>query len=325
MSVTGLPAGMRLSQLTDEHVPALTALVHGKESTYFGRSETNEREILGTLKAPELDGTRGTAGLWDDGRLVAAMLAFNGLEHERGLFLDLFVDPCASARGTLTDCLLAAGERYGQTLPTRPGAHVKVESFGGDAEVEQVLSERGYERHRVYLRMRVDFTGPVAEPAPLPGLQVRTMVDEWSALHQVVTDAFRDHYDAHPLPLDVFRRDMDNETTDFQRWRLVFDATECVAVSIGSLRFAPAGLGYVETLAVLRNYRGRGIGRYLLHDAMARDAADGLSGTSLHCDATNPTGATHLYESVGMHRDHEYVAWRAPLISTGRIAPQGVH
>lgn len=315
MSVTGLPVGIRLTQLSDEHVPALTALVHGKELAYFGRSETNEQEILGTLKAPELDGTRGTAGLWEDGRLVAALLAFNGLELERGLFLELFVSPSAPDRGLLADCLLAAGERYGRTLPAAPGAYVKVESYGGDTEVQQVLSERGYEQHRVYLRMRVDFPGPVSEPAPLPGLQVRTMVDEWPALHEVVTQAFRDHYDSHPLPLDIFRRDMVNETTDFARWRLVFDGDQCVAAGIGSRRFAPAGLGYVETLAVLRNYRGQGIARHLLHDAMARDAAAGLSGTSLHCDATNPTGATHLYESVGMRRDHEYVAWRTPLVA----------
>lgn len=84
MSVPGLPAGLRLTQLSRDHAADLTDLVRAKELTFFQRSETNTKEILGTLSAPELDGTRGTAGVWDDGRLLAAMLAFNGLQHERG-------------------------------------------------------------------------------------------------------------------------------------------------------------------------------------------------------------------------------------------------
>jgi ribosomal protein S18 acetylase RimI-like enzyme len=169
--------------------------------------------------------------------------------------------------------------------------------------------------------MRVDFDGPVDAPAALSGLRVEPMAEHyWADLHAVVTRSFRDHYDSHPLPLEVFRENMLNETTDLDRWRLVLDGPRCVAVCIGSLRYAQAGLGYVETLGVLREYRSRGIGRHLLLDAMARDSAKGLSGTSLHCDATNPTGATQLYESVGMHRDHEYLAWHAPLQDRGRFA-----
>ena len=101
MAVTGLPAGIRLAQLRREHVAELTELVRAKELRFFGRSETNTTEILGTLSAPELGGTRGTAGLWDGDRLVAAMLAFNGLEHERGLYLDLFISESAADREVL--------------------------------------------------------------------------------------------------------------------------------------------------------------------------------------------------------------------------------
>ena len=36
---------------------------------------------------------------------------------------------------------------------------------------------------------------------------------------------------------------------------------------MGSNRFAVHGLGYVESLAVLREYRGRGIARHLLDEA----------------------------------------------------------
>ena len=134
--------------------------------------------------------------------------------------------------------------------------------------------------------------------------------DLWPELHRVVTESFRDHYDSHPLPFDLFRRDMINETTDLDRWRLAFDGPTCVGVSIGS-GAEPEGLGY----------GGRSVSFGSTAGVASPDTCcwtpwpetlRRASRESLHCDATNPTGATALYESVGMRRDHEYVAWRTP-------------
>ena len=55
-------------------------------------------------------------------------------------------------------------------------------------------------------------------------------------------------------------------------------------------------------LGVLREGRGRGVAKALLHASFARYAADGRAAVKLHVDADSPTGATHLYESVGMYR-----------------------
>lgn len=314
MYVTGLPPGLRVTQLDEAHNPVLTRLIFDLEMHSFGRSETNEPETMGTLRSSELHGARGTAGIWEADRLQAALLAYDGLAHERGMYLDLFVHPEATRRKEITDRLLAASERYAQEFEIPPESFVKVESFAHDRDVEAALDARGYERHRVYLRMRIDFGAPLPEPTLPAGLSTRGMHDDdWEVIHAVTTESFRDHYDAHPLPLDVFRKDMMRETTDFERWRLVFDGDRCVGLSIGSNRFAPYQLGYVETLGVLREYRGRGIATYLLYDAFARDRKAGFTATSLHCDATNPTGATRLYEAVGMRRDQEYVAWRTPI------------
>jgi ribosomal protein S18 acetylase RimI-like enzyme len=314
MFVTGVPQGLRVTQLSTADTPAVTALVQNMEREYFGRSETNDTEIRGVLSSPELRGARNTAGLWEDDRLVGALLAFDGLEHGRGLHMDLFADPGFARREDVAACLLGGGEAFAHTLPSSRSDYIKCESFAGDHAVTGTLAARDYEPHRTYLRMRLDFH-EVPRTGELPaGLTDRRMTEgDWEALHTVITTAFRDHYDSHPLPLELFRQDSVNDTTDFDRWRLVFDGDDCVGVCIASKRYAAHGLGYVENLAVLRQYRGRGIARYLLRDAFSRDHAAGFTGTSLHCDATNPTGATHLYESVGMSRDQEYQAWRTPL------------
>ena len=46
---------------------------------------------------------------------------------------------------------------------------------------------------------------------------------------------------------------------------------------------------------------------------MADDVQRGFLSTILHVDATNPTGATALYESVGMVADSEFVGFHRPL------------
>lgn len=313
MHATRVPPGLRVTQVTDDHLDRLVDLGQAVESAAFGRSECNRTEMLGTLRAPELHGTRGTVALWDADQLAAVGLAYDALEHASGLYFDMLIHPELAGRQEMAVCLLSAAQDYGAALPAPAQAWVKSESFDGDTAVEAAFARLGYEQHRVYLRMRLDFDAPPVEPEPL-GVDVRTMVEaDWPTIHEVVTSAFMDHYDFHPEPFEVFRENVVDETTDFGMWRMAFDGDRCVGLCLGSKRYAAHRLGYVASLAVLREYRGRGIARFLLGDAFARDAALGYAGTALHCDATNPTGATALYESVGMVRDQRYTAWRREL------------
>lgn len=314
MHVAGLPSGLRVTQVEDAHLSRVTAVVTAMETGFFNRSDSNDKETLGALRAPELHGARGTAAVWQDDELVAVALAYEDFTRSHALFMDLFITPHAAQRGQIARRLLAAAESYAMTFDVPPGATLKVESFRGDDEVETALRDAGFETHRVYLRMRLDFAQPPVPATPPDGLTVRTFADpDWQGVYEVVQSSFLDHYDFHPQPFDAFKQDMLDETADLGQWRLVFDGDSCVGVCLGSNRYAAHDLGYVGTLGVLREYRGRGVAKFLLQDAFHRDAALGFTGTSLHCDATNPTGATQLYESVGMQRDQFYVAWRAGL------------
>ncbi len=314
MHATRVPPGLRVTQVADDHLDRLVELGRDVESAAFGVTQCNRTEMLGALRAPELHGARGTVALWDADRLAAVALAYDALEHASGLYLDLFIHPEAPARQDVATCLLSAARAYAAALGPPEPAWVKSESFDGDTDVEAAFGDLGYEQHRVYLRMRLDFDAAPVAPEPPTGISVRTMVQsDWEAIHDVITTAFLDHYDFHPEPFEVFRENFVDETTDFGQWRLAFAGDRCVGLCLGSKRYAAHRLGYVASLAVLRDYRGRGIARFLLHDAFARDASLGYAGTSLHCDATNPTGATALYESVGMLRDQRYTAWRTRL------------
>lgn len=308
MYVQGLPR-LRVSGLTRDNAVAVCEVVSGMESTFFGDTQTNVPEILGTLHAPELHGARGTAGIWDGDQLVATLLAYDEVRFEGSVFLDLFLAE-HPRRGEIARRLVCAAEDYAVAIGGT-GAWLKVETFDGDAELVEILREDGFTQHRVYLRMRIDANPAPRMPDVPPGFQVTGMTqDRWPQVHEVVMAAFQDHYDHHPIPLAEFERHFDRESTDLSRWRLVHDGDRLVGVGISSNRYAPHHLGYVDTLAVLREYRGRGIATYLLRAAFADDHTAGHTGTALHCDATNTTGAARLYTGLGMRIDQHYDAWR---------------
>jgi ribosomal protein S18 acetylase RimI-like enzyme len=80
---------------------------------------------------------------------------------------------------------------------------------------------------------------------------------------------------------------------------------------LGNNQFAAdEGCGYVDTLAVRPEFRGRGLGRLLLRTAIAADAARGREGTILHVDTNNTTPALGLYESEGMRPVLVIDIWR---------------
>jgi ribosomal protein S18 acetylase RimI-like enzyme len=92
---------------------------------------------------------------------------------------------------------------------------------------------------------------------------------------------------------------------------LIRDGEEIAAV----VRNDPNRLrgGYLGALGVRRPWRGRGYGRALLLYSFREFRLRGMSRATLGVDAANPTGATALYESVGMHVELENLVWERLL------------
>jgi mycothiol synthase len=71
--------------------------------------------------------------------------------------------------------------------------------------------------------------------------------------------------------------------------------------------------GVVEALGVLPDHRSRGLGRALLLEGMRALRRRGCTHIALGVDSRNPTGALHLYESVGFREWRTVVAFRKLL------------
>jgi ribosomal protein S18 acetylase RimI-like enzyme len=106
-----------------------------------------------------------------------------------------------------------------------------------------------------------------------------------------------------------FRLEADD--TDTSLWFMARAGAEVAGViRCDSQKF---GGGFVGALGVRSPWRGRGIGAALLQHAFAEYCRRGLTHVSLGVDAENPTGATRLYERVGMRVVSEDVVFEKEL------------
>ena len=76
--------------------------------------------------------------------------------------------------------------------------------------------------------------------------------------------------------------------------------------------------GWISEIGVLKSHRGRGIADALLRRSFATFAERGFGRVMLNVDAENPTGATALYERVGMRIIKRWDLWER---SAGSSSP----
>jgi ribosomal protein S18 acetylase RimI-like enzyme len=96
---------------------------------------------------------------------------------------------------------------------------------------------------------------------------------------------------------------VDTPSFDPDLWLLAFEGDRLVGGSLNAIR---VGRGYVNDLGVLREARKRGLAAHLLYRSFEMFKERGLTEGALFVDAQNPTGATRLYERVGMYVAREY-------------------
>ncbi|MFI7127084.1 GNAT family N-acetyltransferase [Nonomuraea sp. NPDC050153] len=184
------------------------------------------------------------------------------------------------------------------------GVTLHVGVYRADDAKRAAAEERGFAPGTSFHRMRIDHDGPVEPLAPPAGLTLHTGESEDARrdAHRVHQEGFAEHFGFVPADYDAwYARRQALSTTDWAQLTLARLDGRPAGVLIANNQFVPdEGCGYVATLAVVPEFRGRGLGRFLLRHAFAADAARGRKGTILHVDSNNTTPALGLYESAGM-------------------------
>jgi mycothiol synthase len=199
----------------------------------------------------------------------------------------------------------------------------RVRSFVADEHpVGDLVARRGYRRIRSSWTMEIELgvEAPL-EPAIPDGIELRPYrhPEDEQEVYEALQEAFLDHWDFHPAPIETWR-EFNVKAGNFHPdlWLVAWADNEVAGASLNyPERSGDPGHGWVGTLGVRRDWRRRGLGEALLRRSFGMLHAHGLRKVRLGVDAENPTGATRLYERVGMHVLRRSNTWERELVDAG--------
>jgi len=282
-----LPAGLLARPLRLEDAERVFELLATSEEHDVGEAAIDLEDVVGQWQRPSFDLATQAVGVVAGDELVA----FG--EVSKGRYAEATV--ALSWRGRGIGTWLAA---WTQAEARRQGGSLVGMPVPRGSDGDRLLDSLGY--HVAWTSWVLGLPpGAVIEPQPLPeGYAVRAVQPgEERAVYQVIEDAFNEWPDRTPNPYDDWEAEV-LRRPGFEPWQLRV-VTDPAGVVVGAAWVLPSrDSGYVMSLAVRKDQRGRGLARALLVDCFEVSRGAGMARAELSTDSR--TGALGLYERVGM-------------------------
>jgi mycothiol synthase len=292
--------------ITPDDFPALAAFLADDETHLFGRpSRVGVADITAWLAGPDL--SRDSWLLEEEGSLVG--IGWVEQHHDTGIAVGV-VHRERRGRGFGS----ALVDRSEERLRALGVGRVHAVTLAPDVAAEPLLTGRGYREVRRFWEMTIELG---ADPPPAPRLPEGFLIEPFSselarAFHSALEEAFAEHWEHQPASFEQWwERQVTKPDHDPTLWFLVRTDEDVVAAT----RNDPerSGGGWIGALGVCPAWRGRGLAKALLLHSFREFHRRGERRVGLGVDSENPTGATKLYESVGMSIDTEQVVWEKVL------------
>jgi ribosomal protein S18 acetylase RimI-like enzyme len=275
---------------TEEDLAAIAELFGSVEEVVTGRpSRLDAMVVEGWLQTIAFE--TNTWLFEEDGQLVAGAFAqrFDRRGNAAGA-----VRPSAWGRGLGTQLV----ELIETRLVEEDAERLHSWTVAGDTAAADLLRARGYREARRFWEMAIELE---EEPPEAPADVEPFIEGDAEAFHAALQDSFSEHW---------WKRQRRRTNFDPSLWFVIRDGDELAGVVRNEAR---PPVGYVGAIGVRRPWRGRGYGRALLLYSFGEFYRRGLRHVTLGVDAANATGATRLYESVGMVVEQEVVVWEKSL------------
>ena len=310
-----LPAGFALRRAGEADLDAIMAMFHAGDVADVGEPDTPRDFIAEAFTSPFVDPEHDVVLVADGTGEVAGFGEVEANDPRVSIEVFVRVHPARAGLG-ISSALLDWGEgRVRDRLPLGSRTRLQTTAAGTDDAGVALLRSRGAAHVRSFLHMQRTLDAPTTDGPPA-GVRFR-MFDaarDWPSFHRLSEATFADHFGYEPLDLETFVR----MSTQAPGWRpdlVVFADLDGEPIGfVSSTVTETPGLGWVGDLGVLAEHRGRGVGRSLLHRAFSDLAASGCSTVRLNVDADNATGATRIYEKVGMTVRREWMVFEQPFV-----------
>lgn len=251
------------------------------------------------------------ADAWVVTDVAGTIIAYGQVDREEPDLIESWgvVHPEHRGRGIGSSLLNRIETRAAELLDGVPSPRFRHAITARDAGAATMLGRRGLRPVRHFWHMQIDLTGPIETGPPPAGIEIGGIDpdEDLPVIHAILEEAFVDDWGDHPEPFDEWVEGMATSPNhDPTIWLLARDEATPVGVLTAS---AGDEGGWVDWLAVLASHRGRGIGAALLRRSFASFADRGLRRVRVNVDAENPTGATGVYERVGMRVVNRWDLW----------------
>jgi mycothiol synthase len=208
----------------------------------------------------------------------------------------------------------------------KPGVRVTLNSWTSNQNdaAQRSFERSGFKEVRRSWRMEIEMSQAPNAPEWADHVTVRTFKLEQDdrAVFAAVDEAFQDHWGYMKGNYEEWRHwTIERENFDPSLWFLAFDGDEIAGASLCTYQMDD---GWVDTLAVRRPWRRKGLGMALLLHSFGEFYRRGKNKVGLGVDSQNLTGATRLYERAGMHVARTYISYEKELRAGVELSTQTI-
>ncbi|ANN19146.1 GNAT family N-acetyltransferase [Amycolatopsis orientalis] len=307
--------------LSREDAKASADLLNAIETVDRIGENYTEEDTLQELIDPYADLERASLAAFD-GDVMAGFMKIRhkpSADEVHRVFLDGGVHPAYRRRG-LGTALVEAGVAAAKVVHAlhHPSSKLVVDVNRPEhiAGLAELVRSQGFTPVRYFQRMEHPL-GAVDAPA-IPG---GFAVEPWSERNDedfrtVRNEAYRDYWGAVPMPVDLWRNKITNQTFRPEVSFLLREAATGAPVGVlvtmcWEADTEATGIrdAHFMVIGTVREYRKRGLAGALMGHALRAAEGQGYDRASLNVDSADPAGAFGVFEKAGFEPKMRYVRW----------------
>ena len=259
---------------------------------------------------------------------MAGTAALSHRAHAR-LYAEMTLHPAYEQHALAAYLLSLVEERALQHILLAPAdARVAMLAWTSSRDKlnQALLTEHGFRHIRASWRMKIELQEAPPAPRWPEGVHVQTLSANMNllrAVYEADEEAFRDHWGHMPHTFEEFQYFVvRRENYDPSLWFLAMEGEQITGIALCADEKEQGG--WIHSLAVRRPWRKRGIGEALLYHAFGEFYRRGICNVYLGVDAQSLTGATRLYQRVGMHIHKESYTYEKELRAGRELSTQSL-
>lgn len=323
-----LPRGFVVRHPTMNDIESTLRMIQAHEMAMDGEIETTLEDMHRWWNMPDFDIATDAWLLLSPEGHIAGTAALSHRAHAR-LNAEMTLHPAFEQPALGAYLLSLVEERALQHIPLAPSdARVAILAWtsSGDKSNQELLLEHGFKHIRASWRMKIELQEAPPAPHWPEGIHVQTLSANMNllrAVYEADEEAFRDHWGHMPHTFEEFQYFTSRRKNyDPSLWFLAMDGEQIAGIALCADEKEQGG--WVHSLAVRRPWRRRGIGEALLYHAFGEFYRRGINSVYLGVDAQSLTGATRLYQRVGMHIHREYHTYEKELRAGRELSTQSL-